>query len=352
MRYCFDLDDTICVHRNRDYENARPVEAVIARMQEIRKADPEAWIIIYTSRGMNSCKGDAMLADQTNRPTMEAWLKKHDVPYDQIIFGKPLADVYIDDKAMRPGTFTTGGVQAYEGFSGAKVVRIGDVIVKDCGNAIAQADWYARDRMAGFKHHKTPDVAGTTLTKIFMSYVPGEKLYGPRMDIGATLRVHGIIREFQEGRTEGENDLRDYCDTLSYRADICGMDISGLRKEVESMTIAKRRTFCHGDMTQQNIIVGEGRQYYLIDPSPKAASTWVLDAAKFRASLNGLDNAITGKNFDTGELVKVWDEYFTPQEQEEIRVFERTHFIRVMYYARTLNREDVFERLKAIYNRL
>jgi hypothetical protein len=29
------------------------------------------------------------------------WLSKYEVPYDEIIFGKPWADVYIDDNAMR-----------------------------------------------------------------------------------------------------------------------------------------------------------------------------------------------------------------------------------------------------------
>jgi hypothetical protein len=27
------------------------------------------------------------------------WLEKYDIPYDEIFFGKPNADIYIDDKA-------------------------------------------------------------------------------------------------------------------------------------------------------------------------------------------------------------------------------------------------------------
>ena len=28
------------------------------------------------------------------------WLKKHDVKYSEIVFGKPYADFYVDDKSM------------------------------------------------------------------------------------------------------------------------------------------------------------------------------------------------------------------------------------------------------------
>ena len=29
------------------------------------------------------------------------WLAKYDIPYDEIMFGKPWADIYIDDNAFR-----------------------------------------------------------------------------------------------------------------------------------------------------------------------------------------------------------------------------------------------------------
>ena len=39
---------------------------------------------------------------------MFEWLEKHDIPYDEIHFGKPWCGVngfYIDDKAVRPKEF-------------------------------------------------------------------------------------------------------------------------------------------------------------------------------------------------------------------------------------------------------
>lgn len=41
-------------------------------------------------------------------PTIITWLQKHDVPYDEIIIGKPWCGYdgfYVDDKAIRPSEF-------------------------------------------------------------------------------------------------------------------------------------------------------------------------------------------------------------------------------------------------------
>jgi len=36
-----------------------------------------------------------------DRQVTEEWLSKHGFPYTEIVFEKPLGDLYIDDKAMR-----------------------------------------------------------------------------------------------------------------------------------------------------------------------------------------------------------------------------------------------------------
>ena len=43
-------------------------------------------------------------------PNIKEWLNKHNVPYDEIIVGKPWCGengFYIDDKALRPDEFLT-----------------------------------------------------------------------------------------------------------------------------------------------------------------------------------------------------------------------------------------------------
>tara|TARA_B100001248_G_scaffold174849_1_gene132633 strand:- start:934 stop:1311 length:378 start_codon:yes stop_codon:yes gene_type:complete len=101
-----DLDDTICSTKNGDYENSIPKEKVIKKIKEYKNLGFE--IIIYTSRNMRTYKGNVDLIKANTLPIIIKWLKKFDVPYDQIIVGKPwpsFGGFYVDDKAIRPNEF-------------------------------------------------------------------------------------------------------------------------------------------------------------------------------------------------------------------------------------------------------
>ena len=101
-----DLDDTICSTKNGDYENSIPKEKVIKKIKEYKDLGFE--IIIYTSRNMRTYKGNVDLIKANTLPIIIKWLKKFDVPYDQIIVGKPwpsFGGFYVDDKAIRPDEF-------------------------------------------------------------------------------------------------------------------------------------------------------------------------------------------------------------------------------------------------------
>ena len=101
-----DLDDTICSTKNGDYENSIPKEKVIKKIKEYKDLGFE--IIIYTSRNMRTYKGNVDLIKANTLPIIIKWLEKFDVPYDQIIVGKPwpsFGGFYVDDKAIRPDEF-------------------------------------------------------------------------------------------------------------------------------------------------------------------------------------------------------------------------------------------------------
>lgn len=107
-----DLDDTICFPNHNEidtykkYGLAKPNLPMIDRLRRYRECGDI--IIIYTARRMVTHNGhlDAILADVGD--ITEKWLNDHSVPYDQLKFGKPFGDVYIDDKAMRPDEFIDG----------------------------------------------------------------------------------------------------------------------------------------------------------------------------------------------------------------------------------------------------
>lgn len=101
MRLCFDLDGVICEIKSKDqtYSDVSPIIETINIMKKYKEAGHT--IIIHTARHMKTCNNNpAMAVARIGKQTLD-WLAIHDVPYDELLFGKPIADVYIDDNAFR-----------------------------------------------------------------------------------------------------------------------------------------------------------------------------------------------------------------------------------------------------------
>lgn len=352
MRYCFDLDDTISIHKERDYPNAIPINGVIGQIRRLKEIDEDAFIIIHTSRGMNSCNGDVDMAKKRNLPIIEEWIKRYNVPCDEIIFGKPLADVYVDDKAISADKFASGRISRYEGFSGAAVTRVCDMVIKGGEKTKHEYDWYCNDAKAGFKQHRIPKIFSYTLGKLYMEYIDGtllsdvinndplkaSELYFPK--------VRSILQEFAGRKLIQNNNVQEYCSFIRLRAKTSGIDVEPLCEQLKTYDCLRESTFNHGDFTMLNVIVSN-KELYLIDASAAPLETWLLDAAKFRASLNGLDAAITGRECNTKNLVSEFDKWF--DEIDVIRLLEKSHYVRVMHYAKNLGKEKEFNRLMELY---
>jgi len=90
--YCFDIDGTICSQEEpENYGKATPNIKIINKINELY--DKKNRIYLFTGRHM-----------QREEITTQ-WLEKNGVKYHHIFFGKPVADVYIDDRAMTPEQF-------------------------------------------------------------------------------------------------------------------------------------------------------------------------------------------------------------------------------------------------------
>ena len=99
LRFCFDLDNTLFKYRlpNEGYSNVKPINEVLNILKALKNLGHT--IIIYTARGMSTAKqNQGSSLKRVGKDTFDV-LDKFEVPYDEIYFGKPNADVYIDDKA-------------------------------------------------------------------------------------------------------------------------------------------------------------------------------------------------------------------------------------------------------------
>ena len=101
-----DLDGTLTLADNINYADVSPRSDVIAKLIEYKKNGFE--IVISTARNMRTYEGNVGKINIHTLPVIISWLDKHNVPYDQIIVGKPWCGsegFYIDDRAVRPSEF-------------------------------------------------------------------------------------------------------------------------------------------------------------------------------------------------------------------------------------------------------
>lgn len=105
-RLIVDLDNTISYTIKGDYVNSKPIEQTI---NMLRKYHDEGWeIVINSSRNMRTYDANVGKINIYTLPNIISWLNKYNVPYDEIIVGKPWCGYdgfYIDDKAIRPSEF-------------------------------------------------------------------------------------------------------------------------------------------------------------------------------------------------------------------------------------------------------
>jgi capsule biosynthesis phosphatase len=100
LRVCFDLDNTLVTHPtiHGDYSSVLPIQRNIDYLNLLHRLGHT--IIIYTARRFRTHSGNvgAIVAD-IGKVTFDT-LDKFNIPYDEIFFGKPYAQYYIDDLAV------------------------------------------------------------------------------------------------------------------------------------------------------------------------------------------------------------------------------------------------------------
>jgi capsule biosynthesis phosphatase len=103
-----DVDGTLCATRRPDqsYDDVEPIAGVIATLRDYRSQG--FYVILSTSRNMNTYDGNVGLITANTAKTLMAWLDRHDVPYDELHVGKPWpgkGGFTVDDKSIRPDEF-------------------------------------------------------------------------------------------------------------------------------------------------------------------------------------------------------------------------------------------------------
>lgn len=101
-----DLDDTISITNDGKYTESVPNIEVVESLRKYKNLGYE--IIIYSSRNMRTYSGNIGEINVHTLPIVLDFLKKYNIPYDQVIMGKPWCGFdgfYVDDKSIRPSEF-------------------------------------------------------------------------------------------------------------------------------------------------------------------------------------------------------------------------------------------------------
>lgn len=101
LRICIDLDGTICSFRKhgQTYEDVEPLSGAKEIIDSFKEQGHT--IIIHTARNMQSQGHNVgKVLKNIGKVTLD-WLDRYGIQYDEIYFGKPNADITIDDRTFR-----------------------------------------------------------------------------------------------------------------------------------------------------------------------------------------------------------------------------------------------------------
>jgi len=90
MKYFIDLDNTLCYTHLSDYTNSKPNVDRINYLHELKKNGHH--VTIWTARGSSS----GIDHSELTKNQLVGW----NVPYDELVMGKPSYDCCIDDKSF------------------------------------------------------------------------------------------------------------------------------------------------------------------------------------------------------------------------------------------------------------
>jgi capsule biosynthesis phosphatase len=102
LRICFDIDNTLVTYPTipNDYSTVKPIYKMINLVNYLKEQGH--YIILHTARRMKTHNNNVGRVIKDIAVVTIDTLNNFNVNYDEIIFGKPLADIYIDDRSINP----------------------------------------------------------------------------------------------------------------------------------------------------------------------------------------------------------------------------------------------------------
>ena len=340
-RICFDLDNTLVTYPkiNGDYRTVEPIQKNINLLKYIKKLGNT--IIIYTARRMKTHNGNIgnVFAD-IGLITFET-LKKYDIPFDEIYFGKPYANFYIDDLAIncyddieKKLGFYMDKIEPRK-FNSLETTSI-ETLKKISDNLSGEIFYYKNippcikdifplfiDYDQNNKWYIIEKINGLTVSTLYVSEL---------LTTTNLISIMNTINRLHNSKTVDDSDVNiysNYSEKLTERyvnydysqfenSESVYSNLKTVLDEYQNKKLGKQ-SIIHGDTVFTNIIINEHEKIKLIDMRGNLNGKltlygdWLYDWCKLYQSLIGYDKILLNKTisikYET-EMLSCFKTYF------------------------------------------
>lgn len=346
LRICFDLDNTLVTYPQiiGDYSTVKPIKNNIQLCKNLKKDGHE--IIIYTARRMQTHKGNIGKVIKDIASVTIDTLEKFNIDYDELIFGKPIADIYIDDRAINPyindisyfGLFYKKDNFIYNKVKNNKynkIVKSNEYIIKTGPYDILKGElYYYQNIPTGYEEYFPKLIDYTKYTNsidLKIEYIEGIPLYFLYKNNLLTQRHIDELFSILEKLHSHEDDIKisienvknNYIQKLkdrfynkqNYYFDDSNDVFEDIIKGIEKNFSPKLSSVIHGDFWFSNIILTYQDNYKLIDMKGTLDNILTLngdiyyDYGKFYQSILGYDLLLNNDKINT-EYIQSMKTYF------------------------------------------
>ena len=352
LTYVFDLDNTLVTYPviHGDYSSVKPILKMINLVKKLKEYGH--YIIINTARRMKTHSGKvgAVIKD-IGRVTLDT-LDKFEIPYDELIFGKPLGDIYIDDRAYNPYDDRLfkliGEYQMINDDIDNKIENnkynsikcVDERIIKKVNKDIGKGELFFYENLSllgdckkyfvnyyGYKilndsiELNIGKVDGIPISYLYINKTYSLKLFDKL--VNSLKEIHSIKLDNKLDVFQYENNYmlklkKRFEDKTIYNFEGANEIYNRLISGLENYNIRIKNNICsviHGDFWFSNILISYKDEYKFIDmkglvsASETLSGDIVYDYAKILQSLIGFDSILYDKEIDE-TYNKIFIEYF------------------------------------------
>jgi capsule biosynthesis phosphatase len=344
-RFCFDIDNTLLSYPDivGDYTTVRPINRNVNFVKALHKQGHT--IILYTARRMKTHNGNVgKVQADIAKITIDS-LNKYHIPYDELYFGKPYADFYIDDLAINAFDSLEKGIGIYNIHPTTrdhnKLEIIDDVIIKTSTNITGEKYYYSNIPQT-FKNYFPKLISSTqdsiTIEKIYG--IPLSSIYTNRIlteDI--LIKVLKSVDDLHQHTPKdcNINIYSNYVEKLRTRISTYDYSIFDDYKDISNNILHKLSEYensnsgvigmIHGDPVFSNILLDLKDNIKFIDMRGSIANQYSIygdifyDYGKIYQSLIGYDFILMDENININYInrfIQIFEKYILNKFNQKI----------------------------------